>query len=117
MSYAFTLATHDPTTEEKALIAGREFYARRFTIGEVQGVDEEIQKAVQAAIEKGVGYVTVRDEMKAVLRVLNARLADGGKPMTVSEAVAAFTDVEYRALLKHYAPSLLRPEAGAEGNV
>lgn len=112
-SYAFTLATHDPTTAEKGMIAGREVFARRFTLGEVQGIAADIQKAVKTAVEKNAGF-TVRDEIKPVVRALNARIADGGKPFTVDELLDGLSEVEYRALLQHYAPSLLA-SVGGEG--
>jgi hypothetical protein len=113
VSYAFTLATHDPTTAEKGMIAGREVYARRFTLGEVQGIAAEIQKAVKAALDNGKPF-TVRDEMKPVMRALNARIADDGKPFTLDDLLDGLSEVEYRALLQHYAPSLLGA-VGGEG--
>ena len=113
MSYAFTLATHDPTTAERGMIAGREVFARRFTLGEVQSIAAEIQKAVKATLDNGKAF-TVRDEMKPVMKALNARIADGGKPFTLDDLLDGLSEVEYRALLQHYAPSLLGA-VGGEG--
>jgi hypothetical protein len=110
---AFMLATHDPTTAETGVIAGRSVFARRFTLSEVQSIAAEIQKAVKVALEKGSGF-TVRDEIKPVAKALNARIADGGKPFTVDELLDALTEAEYRELLRHYAPSLLGA-VGGEG--
>lgn len=60
---------------------------------------------------------SVRDELKPVLKVLNARLADNGKPLTVDQALDALTEADYRSLLGHYAPSLLQSvTAGDSGN-
>lgn len=113
MSYAFTLATHDPTNAEKGMIAGREVFARRFTLGEVQSIAADIQKAVKAALDNSKPF-TVRDEIKPVMRALNARIADGGKPFTLDDLLDGLSETEYRALLQHYAPSLLGA-VGGEG--
>lgn len=114
MSYAFTLATHDPATAEKALIAGREFYARRFSLAEVNQVGADIRAAVEVAIaeKRALG---VEDELRAVVKVLNTRLADGGKRVTVDDLSKSLTEDEYKALLTHYAPALM-PKVAEEGN-
>lgn len=60
---------------------------------------------------------TVRDELKPVLKILNARVADSGKPLTLDQALDALTEADYRTLLGHYAPSLLQSvTAGGSGN-
>jgi gamma-glutamyl:cysteine ligase YbdK (ATP-grasp superfamily) len=60
---------------------------------------------------------TVRDEIKPVLKVLNTRVADGGKALTLDQALDALTEADYRTLLGHYAPSLLQSvSAGGSGN-
>lgn len=114
MSYAFTLATHDPATAERALIAGREFYARRFTLSEVNQVDADIRAAVEKAV-KANKPVGVEDELRCIVKVLNTRLADDGKPVTADDLSKSLTEEEYKALLWHYAPALM-PKEAPEGN-
>ena len=111
-AYAFELATHDPNTAEKALIAGREVFTRRFTLSEVTAIASEIQRALEAALKDGKQF-TVREEMQPVVKALNARVADAGKPIKVQDLLDALTDEDYRAILRHFAPALLG--ASAEG--
>lgn len=113
--YAFTLATHDPESGEKALIAGREFFTRRFTLLEANQALYSIRDAAKKAVEKKIPF-TVDDELKAILPALNARIADGGAKITVKDLVGSLTEEEYRALLLHYAPSLV-PKDGDPGKV
>jgi hypothetical protein len=101
----FSIATHDPASAETGVIAGRVFYARKFSIKEVQAVAQAVTKALQeATVEEPF---TVKHEIKAIVRPLNARLADDGKPVTVDDLLDALTEEDYRAVLAHYAPSLL----------
>lgn len=104
MSHAFTLATHDPNTAEKGVIAGREVYARKFSLKDVQWVLKQVETATKSATEENP--FTVRDELKPIVKVLNARIADGGKGFTVDDLLE-LTEEEYRKLLLHYAPALL----------
>ena len=103
---AFKIATHDPNSDEKGVIAGREFFARKFTLTEVTTIAEGIRDEVAKANADGAPF-TVKEEMKPVVKALNARLADGGKPITVKELVDTLTEADYRAVLAHYAPSLM----------
>jgi hypothetical protein len=115
VSYAFTLATHDPATAERAMIAGREFFARRFTLSEVNQVAADIRAAVETAVSEKRA-VAIEEEMRAIVKVLNTRLADGGKKVTADDLSKSLTEEEYKALLWHYAPALMPKEAPAEGN-
>ena len=105
----FSIATHDAANDERGVIAGREYYARKFTLSEVQGILAEINAKLQAAM-KGDGEFTVKDEMRPVAKALGKRVADGKKPATVEQLMDALTDKEYRAVLEFYAPSLLNQD-------
>ena len=113
MSFAFELATHDPQTAEKGKIGDREVYARRFTLTEVTGIQQDVHTALKKAVEASKQF-TVKDEIKPVAKALSARVADDGGAITVDYLLDTLTEEQYRALLEHYAPSLLGA-VGGEG--
>lgn len=111
MSFAFELATHDPNTGQKGRIGDRSVYARRFTLSEVTSIQADVQKALKAAVEAGRQF-TVKDEIKPVAKALSARVADDGGPITADFLLDTLTEEQYRALMEHYAPSLLGSVGG-----
>lgn len=115
-TYAFSIATNDPETTAKGMIAGREFYARKFTLKEVQALADDIRKEFEKAVEDSRVF-NVRDEMKPFVSVLNSRVADGKKGLTVDQLMAALTEDDYRDVMRFYAPSLAAPTPdGGAGN-
>jgi hypothetical protein len=115
-TYAFQIATTDPETTAKGVIAGREFYARKFTLQEVQSLADEIRNEFEKAVAESRVF-NVRDEMRPFVKALNSRIADGKKGLTVDQLMAALTEDDYRQVMRFYAPSLAAPTPdGGAGN-
>lgn len=128
----YTMEERNAVADETAKAAEPINEARRAYAKRLREIDREIQRiaqggygeenvdAIQALRDEANDLpvppdrVPVADEMKAFLKPLNKRIADGGKAITPKDLLATLTEDEYRALIRFYAPSLLANE-GDEG--